>query len=176
MKISNNLIKKINHSIDQNAKNLEIVFVDDEKNSCKLLDRYFSKIIKPDFRLNVFYQPQIALDHIHCNADRVAVVISDVVMPQINGLDLLKIINNNIPHIFKILTSVYDRTYLVGQYPQSIDTSDFPIVRKPWDLNLLKKYMDRGIQYYTYRTDKILRKEKEKLNEYQFLNMTNFYN
>ena len=174
MQISENVIKKINHSIDKHAKNLEIVFVDDEEKSCKLLDRYFTKIIKPDFRLNVFFNPEVALDYIHANTDRVAVVISDVVMPTINGLDLLKIVNDDTPQVFKILTSVYDRTYLVGQYPQSIDTSDFPIVRKPWDLNLLKKFMDRGIQYYTYRTDKILRKEKEMLNEYQFLNMTNF--
>ena len=174
MTISDNVIKKINQSIDKQSQGLQIVFVDDEEKSCKLLDRYFTKVIKPSFDLVVFFNPEQALDHIHNNTERVAVVISDVVMPTINGLDLLKIVNDDTPHVFKILTSVYDRTYLTGQYPQAVDKSDFPIVRKPWNLDLLKRYMDRGIQYYTYRTDKILRKEKEMLSEYQFLKLLDF--
>ncbi|MEA1915948.1 MAG: response regulator [Campylobacterota bacterium] len=63
---------------------INLVIVDDENEILSLLERFFSRI--DGYKVTTFSNPVTALSRLPEDTD---VVLSDVMMPQMNGLDLL---------------------------------------------------------------------------------------
>jgi DNA-binding NtrC family response regulator len=84
-----------------------VSIVDDELDITKLFHDALSNNID-DASVVTFSDPIIALEHYAKNKERYALVIADMRMPAVNGLELLKKVKNLNPLVRTILISAYD--------------------------------------------------------------------
>ena len=64
--------------------------------------------------------------------EKVHVIVTDMCMPDMDGLELLRIVNKKYPHIVKIVLSGYTDQNTVQQAIHQGDI--FKFIRKPWKL------------------------------------------
>jgi len=123
-----------------------ILFVDDEKmiiNSLKrgLMDEEFEK----------FYatSAEEALKILE-EEDEICVMVTDMKMPNTNGLELLMTVKDKYPHIVKIVLSGYT---MLPQVIATINKGDiFKFVTKPWDLEEeLIPILREALDYYNFK-------------------------
>ena len=84
-----------------------VSIVDDELDITKLFHDALSNNID-DASVVTFNDPIIALEHYAKNKERYALVIADMRMPAVNGLELLKKVKKLNPLVRTILISAYD--------------------------------------------------------------------
>ena len=99
------------------ANNRIVSIVDDDLSTTRLFHEALSENIDS---VNVvsFTDPVIALEHFRDNKDAYAVVIADLRMPGLNGLELLKKVKTSNPKVRTILMSAYnfEKEELYQQY------------------------------------------------------------
>ena len=97
-----------------------------------------------------FNDPVIALEHFVANKDAYAVVIADLRMPGLNGLELLKKVKNSNPKVRTILMSAYnfDEDLLFLKYMKEgiIDSS----IDKPVTINRLCQRVKDELHVYQF--------------------------
>ena len=90
------------------AANKKIVsVVDDDLNTTELFHIALSENID-DISVVSFNDPVIALEHFTTNKDAYVLVIADLRMPSLNGLELLKKVKTSNPKVRTILMSAYN--------------------------------------------------------------------
>lgn len=119
------------------AANEKIVsVVDDDLNTTELFHVALSENID-GISVVSFNDPVIALEHFAANKDAYVLVISDLRMPALNGLELLKKVKSSNPKVRTILMSAYnfDEDLLFLKYMEEgiIDSS----IDKPVTMNRL---------------------------------------
>ena len=82
-----------------------IAIVDDEPDILKLFRDFLSKI--KDISIFTFTDPLIALEHFRMNKNEYVLVISDLRMANLHGLELVKIIKDLNPLIRTILMTAF---------------------------------------------------------------------
>ena len=99
-----------------------------------------------------FNDPVIALEHFAANKDAYVVVISDLRMPGLNGLELLKKVKNSNPKVRTILMSAYnfdeDLIFLKYMKEGIIDSS----IDKPVTINRLCQRVRDELEVYQLST------------------------
>jgi two-component system response regulator YesN len=97
-----------------------------------------------------FNDPVIALEHFVANKDAYAVVIADLRMPGLNGLELLKKVKSSNPRVRTILMSAYnfDEDILFLKYMKEgiIDSS----IDKPVTINRLCQRVKDELHVYQF--------------------------
>jgi len=97
-----------------------------------------------------FNEPVIALEHFVANKDAYAVVIADLRMPGLNGLELLKKVKSSNPRVRTILMSAYnfDEDILFLKYMKEdiIDSS----IDKPVTINRLCQRVKDELHVYQF--------------------------
>lgn len=137
-----------------------VLFVDDEINILKSLQR---ALMDEDYECYFANSGQEALSVMESRD--INVIITDMRMPIMNGLDLLKIVKSRYPDVIK---GIFTGHAEISQIAATINQIDvFKFVLKPWDLEKdLKPAIDQSIeQYDLINNNKILTKkleEKEK--------------
>jgi DNA-binding NtrC family response regulator len=119
------------------AANKKIVsVVDDDLNTTDLFHIALSENID-GISVVSFNDPVIALEHFAANKDAYVLVIADLRMPSLNGLELLKKVKSSNPKVRTILMSAYnfDEDLLFLKYMEEgiIDSS----IDKPVTMNRL---------------------------------------
>lgn len=119
------------------AANKKIVsVVDDDLNTTELFHIALSENID-GISVVSFNDPVIALEHFTANKDAYVLVISDLRMPSLNGLELLKKVKTSNPKVRTILMSAYnfDEDLIFLKYMEEgiIDSS----IDKPVTMNRL---------------------------------------
>src|ERR671918_2701061 len=90
------------------AANKKIVsVVDDDLNTTELFHIALSENID-GISVVSFNDPVIALEHFAANKDAYVLVIADLRMPSVNGLELLKKVKSSNPKVRTILMSAYN--------------------------------------------------------------------
>ncbi|MGB3368357.1 MAG: response regulator [Acidaminobacteraceae bacterium] len=136
-----------------------VMFVDDEVNILSSLKR---GLHKEEYNKIFVSSAKDALEELKKN--EVEVLVTDMRMPQMNGLELMKIVEEKYPDIIKIVLSGYT------QLPQILATINqvniFKFITKPWDLEAdFKRIIWEAIEFYNMKTDNIrLRTSIEKKN------------
>ena len=82
-----------------------IAIVDDEPDILKLYQDFFTKI--KGISIFTFTDPLMALEHFRMNKNEYVLVISDLRMPNLHGLELVKIIKDLNPLIRTILMTAF---------------------------------------------------------------------
>jgi len=136
------------------AANKKIVsVVDDDLNTTELFHVALSENID-GISVVSFNDPVIALEHFAANKDAYVVVISDLRMPGLNGLELLKKVKNSNPKVRTILMSAYsfDEDLLFLKYMKEgiIDSS----IDKPVTINRLCQRVRDEIELYQLSTNR----------------------
>ena len=119
------------------AVNKKIVsVVDDDLNTTELFQIALSENID-GISVVSFNDPVIALEHFAVNKDAYVLVIADLRMPSLNGLELLKKVKSSNPKVRTILMSAYnfDEDLIFLKYMEEgiIDSS----IDKPVTMNRL---------------------------------------
>ena len=127
--------------------NLIVSIVDDELDITELLRDAICDSIDGISALT-FNDPIIALEHFEDNKQDYALVISDLRMPSINGLELLKRIKSSSPNVRTILMSAFnfefDELYRTYSAQGIIDSS----IEKPVTIDALCQRIRDEFQVY----------------------------
>ena len=130
------------------AENKKIVgVVDDDINTTELFHVALSENID-GISVVAFNDPVIALEHFVANKDDFMVVVADLRMPNLNGLELLKKVKISNPKVRTILMSAYsfDEDLLFLKYMEEgiIDSS----IDKPVTIERLCQKVKDGLENY----------------------------
>ena len=130
------------------AANEKIVsVVDDDLNTTELFHVALSENID-GISVVSFNDPVIALEHFAANKDAYVLVISDLRMPSLNGLELLKKVKSSNPKVRTILMSAYnfDEDLIFLKYMEEgiIDSS----IDKPVTINRLCQRVRDELENY----------------------------
>ncbi|MBF8983151.1 response regulator [Lutibacter sp. B2] len=134
-------------------KNNTVLFVDDDMNIINSLRR---GLIDEEYKKEFAYSGEEALKIMETT--KISLIVTDMRMPKMNGLTLLKIISEKYPDVVKVVLSGYT------QLPQILATINqvniFKFVTKPWNLEEeLIPIIRQSIEYYN------LTVEREKMKE-----------
>lgn len=94
----------------------------------------------------------------------ISVIVTDMRMPGMDGLQLLKIVKEKYPNTVKIVLSGYTQ---LSQVLATVNQADiFNFIAKPWDMeNELKYVINKAIEHYRLKKTEIQLKDKlEKRN------------
>ncbi|MGE5679098.1 MAG: response regulator [Pseudomonadota bacterium] len=140
-------------------KNRTVLFVDDEPNILSSIKR---GLIDEDYRC-LFAESGIeALSLLEL--EEVCVIVTDMKMPVMDGLKLLKIVREKYPNIVRIVLSGYTQ---LPQVLAAVNQADiFKFITKPWKMEEEFIYTIRqAIEYYELHEEREeLRKALEKRN------------
>ncbi len=127
--------------------NLIVSIVDDELDITELLRDAICDSID-GVSVVTFNDPKIALEHFEDNKQDYALVVSDLRMPSINGLELLKRIKSSSPNVRTILMSAFnlefDELYRTYSDEGIIDSS----IEKPVTIDALCQRIRDEFQVY----------------------------
>ncbi len=119
----------------------KILFVDDEKNILSYFRRRFHK----KFKVIICEDPIRSLDIIRKNKD-IAVVVSDMKMPKMDGINLLKEISKFSPKTVRVLLTGYAdlETAILAVNKGNV----FRFLTKPCEDTLLEQVLDQCVKQY----------------------------
>lgn len=123
----------------------KILLVDDETDIELLTKQKFRKQISTGiFDLLFAHSGEEALELIHCDS-HIAVVVSDINMPGMDGLTLIEKVKEFNPAIKAIVMSAYGDVETVQA---AMDKGVFDFIIKPIDFNDLGDTMSRALTLY----------------------------
>ena len=131
-----------------------ILLVDDEEMVVSSIKSFLT--LETDYRVITFTSPEEALDYIENN--RVDVVVSDYLMPRIDGIELLGRVKKIQPEATRILLTGYaDKENAIKAIN---DVGLYQYIEKPWDNDDLKLILRNGLEKRV-----LLKKLEDKIRE-----------
>ncbi|MCP4259467.1 MAG: response regulator [Planctomycetes bacterium] len=130
------------------AEERTVLFVDDEEQVLRslemgLLDEPYHKLFAKSGKeaLEILQKEQV---HI---------IVTDIRMPGMDGIELLKIVREKYPNIVKIVfTGFMDTSALYTEFNEG---EIFKILPKPWNLeNLLQETILKAIEHYNLQSER----------------------
>jgi len=122
-----------------------VSIVDDECDVTELFGDGLRKL--PGLSIFTFTDPKIALEHFKINKSFYALVISDLRMPVINGVQLLKTVKDLNPNVKTILMSAFEvNDQLFQEYSEREIINGF--VKKPIRLETLVQHASEQLHHY----------------------------
>jgi len=124
---------KIIHKPDKINGSENILFVEDEESLRDLAFKYLS-----DLGYNVFIASngQDGLDKLNGHASEIDIVVTDVIMPEMNGTELYKEMKKVNPEIKVLFTSGYTKNHIIDNKP-IYENSETYFISKPYSLKTL---------------------------------------
>lgn len=104
-----------------------LLLVDDEAEIVDALSRVFNR----DYKVSKFVDPELALAMLRDRDNDIDLVIADIQMPKLNGLELLMSTKDFDPDIGRVLISGYSDVETCEQAIE--DGIASVIITKPWD-------------------------------------------
>jgi PAS domain S-box-containing protein len=136
------VISEVNETLFQ-ASGEHIVVIDDEPEIVLVYQKLLSKA---GFQVECFLNSQEALDYIQETSENIRVVITDLTMPQPDGLKLAQAIKHCKPEIPIILTSGYSAEHSEADLQAK---GLFSCLNKPVPLHLLIREIGKAMQSKT---------------------------
>ena len=125
-----------------------IIIIEDDSDDLDLLKDAFKKLKTPN-RILFFLDGIAAYEYLVNSAERPFLIISDINLPKLNGMDLRDKVHNNeslrlkcIPYLF--FTTVSDQRNVIEAYSKSVQG----FFHKPSEFNELVRVMGNIIEYW----------------------------
>lgn len=116
---------------------MKILVVDDEQDIQRLFEQRFRKERREgQLEFTFAYSAQEALQYLETAITDLALILTDINMPEMSGLELLKIIRNKYPSQKVIMITAYGDAHF-RQQAQDFGADDF--LTKPIDFEELKE-------------------------------------
>lgn len=120
----------------------KILIIDDEIMITSTLSTLIQMML--DYEVFTSNDPKQLIESGLLDTEKIDLVISDFIMPYMNGLDLLSLIKEKQPHIVPILLTGYsDKESAIKSIN---DLGLYYYLEKPWDNNELIKVVENGIE------------------------------
>lgn len=120
----------------------KILIIDDEIMITSTLSTLIQMML--DYEVFTSNDPKELIESGLLDREKIDLVISDFIMPYMNGLDLLSLIKEKQPHIVPILLTGYsDKESAIKSIN---DLGLYYYLEKPWDNNELIKVIENGIE------------------------------
>lgn len=129
-------------------ENFSVLFVDDEVNILRSIER---SLIYEEFTSYFANSGKEALEMME--SKKIDVIITDMRMPEMNGLELLKIINEKWPNTVKIVLSGYAQLTQVIATVNQVDI--FKFLTKPWSFEELTTAIHKALDYCRVQQENI---------------------
>ena len=125
---------------NKNIYESKIVIVDDSKD----ITDSFSLLLKLEKfnNINTFNKPEHALDFLKEN--RPDLIIADLSLPKMNGLDFFEKVNEQYPDVRKILIGAYITEENLKRAINDIGI--YKYIEKPWDNDKFIQYVKSGLE------------------------------
>lgn len=138
---------------ESDAKNT-IIIVDDEEMVLTSLSSFLH--LETNYEVKTFTSPDVALEFIRNNG--VDLVISDYLMPEMDGISFLARVREIKPHVPRIILTGYaDKENAIKAIN---DVGLFQYIEKPWDNDDLLIILRNGME-----RQKLMKKLEEKIAE-----------
>lgn len=122
---------------------MKILVVDDEADIQPLFLQHFRKELRHhDFEFDFALSGEEALEYLKGNSLEVVLILSDINMPGMSGIDLLSKIRqdyNDLPPVVMMITAYGDEE----NYKQAMEKGADDFLTKPLDFNLLKEKLKK---------------------------------
>jgi two-component system response regulator PhcR len=119
---------------------MTILYVDDEDIACK----YFARAIGPGYHVITANSVDTAIAILAAASDNIAIMVTDYRMPGRNGGDLLRQVEQQFPHIIRILVTAFADSKML------LDTVNsgalFRIIEKPFDIDNIRHVLRQAQQ------------------------------
>ncbi len=117
-----------------------LMLVDDEVNLCRSLSKALQR---DDMTIDAFSNPSEAIAALSLNT--YAVVLVDLMMPQISGLDLLREVRRVSPSTVVVIMTAYAT---IQTAVDAMRLGAFDYVQKPFTNEEVRAYIDRALDHY----------------------------
>lgn len=132
-------------------QNESILFIDDEPSILKALEReLYIWAQQKKVKLIFYANPESALDYLRNSAEPIAVVVSDLKMPGLSGIDLLRQAQEFEPEAKTIILSGYSE---IDQMIKSIESGVSAFILKPWESSKLIGEIEKALSGYRVKKD-----------------------
>ena len=119
-----------------------ILLVDDEEMVLSSIKSFFA--IETDYRLLTYTSPEKALAELDVDGNRVDLVISDYLMPEMDGITFLAKVREKLPLVPRILLTGYaDKENAIKAIN---NVGLYQYIEKPWDNEDLKLIIRNGLE------------------------------
>lgn len=117
---------------------MEVIVVDDEQDVQLLFKQQFRREIKNNqIQLYFAFSAEEALQHLQKKlSDCIALILADINMPGMNGLEMLKIVKTTFPHLKVFMITAYNDEY---NYIIAREYGADDYITKPIEFNKLKE-------------------------------------
>ena len=129
------------------GSNETIVLVDDEEMVLTSLSSFL--MLETEYEVKTFLSPGEALDFI--NGNRVDMVISDYLMPEMDGISFLAKVRETKPQIPRIILTGYAEKE--NAIKAINDIGLFQYIEKPWDNDQLQIIIRNGLEKHRLATE-----------------------
>ena len=123
-------------------RNNGILVVDDHEDIADLVK---DQLLKDGYNVHEFYDPLVALDYFKENPKKFSLVITDVRMPSMSGIELISKIKEIKQDIKAILISAFERDTIDDEINR-LDVEIAEIFQKPILLKKLRLCVDKHIK------------------------------
>jgi DNA-binding NtrC family response regulator len=137
------------------AENKTVLFVDDDEEILRSLER---GLLDESYNKLFAKSGKEALEVIKRN--KVQVIVTDMLMPEMNGLELLRIVRKNYPNITSIVLTGYEMdTELINAFNQG---EIFKLIPKPlWKLGgKFERLVQRALDHSNLQNERKVVKQK----------------
>jgi DNA-binding NtrC family response regulator len=118
-----------------------ILFVDDQQEVLDLLERIFAK---EEYHLHFSTSAKGAIEILRNN--EIDVIVTDMMMPDMSGLDLLKLAKKEFPDTVRIVLSGFAQVPIILEAVNSGDL--YKYIAKPWKVNSkAKDIIKQAVEY-----------------------------
>ncbi|MBI1822768.1 MAG: response regulator [Nitrospirae bacterium] len=125
---------------ESHYKNNAVLFVDDEDLAILTISRVFQK----DFTIYTARGAEEALEILRKHS-AIIVLVTDLRMPKIDGIELIRLVANEFPSIVSILLTAYaDMSLIADTMREGIL---YQYVSKPYDAKILRQQIVQGIKW-----------------------------
>jgi CheY-like chemotaxis protein len=118
---------------------MKVLVVDDESDVKTLFEQRFRKELKNgDIELNFSFSGEEAIDYLSSHNHEAVLILSDINMPGMSGLELLRLIKEKYempPHVVMMITAYGDE----GNYNEAMNLGADDFLTKPVDFIALKE-------------------------------------
>jgi CheY-like chemotaxis protein len=122
---------------------VKILIVDDEQDVASLFRQKFKQELKDgSIEFNFAFSAEQALEYLQSsNAADVVLILSDINMPGMNGLELLRLIKSRYAHLKVFMITAYDDE---SNYRRAMEYGANEYYTKPIDFEKLKKELSHA--------------------------------
>ena len=125
-----------------------ILYIDDDKANLET----FNRVFRFDYQVETVLSGAEGLEKIKKLSD-IAVIVSDQRMPKMTGVEFFQEVQKINPYPMRIMLTAFTDNEALLKAIQTGHVYDYVV--KPWEKEVLKKVIDKGVELYRDRVEKI---------------------